>query len=375
MLEDNGLHLPSLSIRGFRGIDELFIPRLGQVTLLAGRNSIGKTTVLDAVRVYAARGRDSALSDLLLDREEVIGATDENGESVPVLDWRALFHNRDASQDAYISIGPRNPAEQLVIKPGISSGAQFNLFGESLDDAHIQVLRAEYGGNREWTISLNAQPPYRLPRTAGRRAQPTLFDEDELRPTIGCEVLGPGLLGNNHLSRLWDGVALTDDEDRAVTALRLVFGTDVERVSVVGDASVYPRRLGRRAVVRLKGQTRPVPLRSLGDGALRLFGVAFALANSRGGFLLIDEAENGIHYSLQRDFWSMVLRTAHDNNVQVLATTHSSDCIKGFAKAASEFRQAEGLLIRLSRQYGDLRAVEYSEEELAIAAEQGIEVR
>ena len=48
------------------------------------------------------------------------------------------------------------------------------------------------------------------------------------------------------------------------------------------------------------------------------YGVALALANSRGGFLLIDEAENGIHYSLQRDFWNMVLRTAHENNVQVL---------------------------------------------------------
>ncbi len=375
MLEDNGLHLPSLSIRGFRGIDELFIPQLGQVTLLAGRNSIGKTTVLDAVRVYAARGRDSALSELLLDREEVIAATDENGESVPVLDWRALFHNRDASQDAYISIGPRNPAEQLVIKPSISSGAQFNLFGEGLDDAHMQVLRAEYGGKGEWTISLNAQPPYRVPRTAGRRDQPSLFDEGEPRSAIGCEFLGPGLLGNNDLSRLWDGVALTDDEERAVGALQLVFGADVERVAVVGDEMAYPRRRGRRAVVRLRGQKRPVPLRSLGDGALRLFGVALALANSRGGFLLIDEAENGIHYSLQRDFWNMVLRTAHENNVQVLASTHSSDCIKGFAKAASDFRDAEGVLIRLSRQYGDLRAVEYPEEELAIAAEQGIEVR
>ena len=132
---------------------------------------------------------------------------------------------------------------------------------------------------------------------------------------------------------------------------------------------------GRRALVRLKGHKQPVPLRSLGDGALRLFGVALALANSHGGFLLIDEAENGIHYSLQRDFWRMVLRTAQENDVQVLATTHSWDCIKGFAQAATQSEDADGVLVRLSRQYGDLRAVEYSEEDLAIAAEQGIEVR
>ena len=56
MAETSPLHLPDLYIEGFRGIDKLSIPRLGRVTLLAGRNSVGKTTVLDAVRVYAARG-------------------------------------------------------------------------------------------------------------------------------------------------------------------------------------------------------------------------------------------------------------------------------------------------------------------------------
>ena len=53
----NGLHLPDLLISNFRGIDRLSIGRLGRVTLLGGRNGVGKTTVLEAVRVYAARGR------------------------------------------------------------------------------------------------------------------------------------------------------------------------------------------------------------------------------------------------------------------------------------------------------------------------------
>ena len=61
MTDTSRLHLPDLTIKGFRGIDELSIPRLGRVTLLAGKNSVGKTTVLDAVRVYAARGRYSTL--------------------------------------------------------------------------------------------------------------------------------------------------------------------------------------------------------------------------------------------------------------------------------------------------------------------------
>ena len=106
-----------------------------------------------------------------------------------------------------------------------------------------------------------------------------------------------------------------------------------------------------------------------------MFGVALALANSRGGFLTIDEAENGIHYSLQSDFWRMALQAASEHDVQVLATTHSDDCVRGFARAAVEVEDVEGVLVRLERKAEKIRAVEYSEEELETAAEQGIEVR
>ncbi len=90
---------------------------------------------------------------------------------------------------------------------------------------------------------------------------------------------------------------------------------------------------------------------------------------------MIDEAENGIHHSVQHDFWKMVLKTAHENNVQVLATTHSWDCAAGFAYAATDVGEVEGVLIRLEGEGGQVRAIEYSEDDLRIAAEQGIEVR
>jgi len=118
-----------------------------------------------------------------------------------------------------------------------------------------------------------------------------------------------------------------------------------------------------------------VPLRSLGDGAVRLFGVAMALACSGDGFLVIDEAENGIHYTVHSDFWRMVLLTAREQNVQVLATTHSWDCVRGFAQAAADGSESDCVLVRLDRNGEEIRAVEYSCEDLATAAEQGIEVR
>ena len=140
---------------------------------------------------------------------------------------------------------------------------------------------------------------------------------------------------------------------------------------MVGDEEGRYRANGHRAVVKLRNDARPVPLKSLGDGVTRLFAAALALANSRDGFLVVDEAENGIHYSVQRDFWRIILRAAHQYNVQVRATTHSSDCVTGFARAAIERHDALGVYVRLERDGDRVRAVEYTEEELGNSGRPG----
>ena len=117
MTEASQLHLPDLTIKGFRGIDELSIPRLGRVTLLAGKNGVGKSTVLDAVRVYAARGRSYTISNILLEHEEAFPAYEEEGETQFRPDWRALFYGRTFDELGCISVGPTDPAKQLTIVP------------------------------------------------------------------------------------------------------------------------------------------------------------------------------------------------------------------------------------------------------------------
>ena len=134
----NPLHLPSLSIKGFRGIDALTIDRLGRVTLIAGKNSVGKTTVLDAIQVYAARGHYDILSQLLTSRQEVSIATlsDVNDQRRFVPDFPALFHGRDVSECARIEIGPKNDTDQLRIEE--------NLLGEDELASQIEKNLSRY---------------------------------------------------------------------------------------------------------------------------------------------------------------------------------------------------------------------------------------
>ena len=101
------LHLPDLSITGFRGVGSLSIARLGRVTMIAGRNGVGKTTVLDAVRVYAARGHPVVLDELLERREEFMSTRDDDNDLVTLPDYAGLFHGWDVTQKKPIIIGPK----------------------------------------------------------------------------------------------------------------------------------------------------------------------------------------------------------------------------------------------------------------------------
>ena len=90
-MSESNLHLPNMTIRRFRGIQDFSIERLGRVTLIAGKNGVGKTTVLDAVRIYAARGQVAVLSSTLNDREELAITADEDNEEAVAPDWEALL--------------------------------------------------------------------------------------------------------------------------------------------------------------------------------------------------------------------------------------------------------------------------------------------
>ena len=366
---DGSLHVPSLWIEGFRGIDSLTINRLGRVTLLAGRNGTGKTTVLDAVRIFADRGRLSSLTAVLDRSEEYAGRVDGEKEIREIPDFEALFHGRQAKTGTSFMIGLAHDSQaQLVVEVSSTDDMPeewMSRLGKPAISA--QVLKIAFSHFEEFLPVFDGDLDGGRWRWPGRH----ISDDDRRPKTLRAEVLGPGLLNNLDLDQRWGEIALTEQEPVALRALNLAASHCIGGVAVVSGGA---RSRSRRVLVKLEDGER-VPLRSLGDGAVRLFGVAVALAGAAGGLLLIDEAENGIHHSLQHEYWRLVLRAAVDNNVQVIATTHGWDCIRGFASASGENSDVEGVVVRLERDDGGLRAVEYSEEELQTATGQGIEVR
>ena len=374
------LHLPDLSIRAFRGIDNLQIPRLGRVTLVVGENGIGKTTLIEAVRVYASRGNTDTLCAILAEREEFYSVHFNRSSSA--VNWSPLFFGRDPEQVSELSIGPIATDQRLYIEADtlwLGNAKRTVIASTSWQDPSpaTTLLRIGFGHSNQ---IVGNGPPFKSPLlrrlpTNPKQNMPKIASSDQDLTAVECLNLGPMVMDSGMIGRLWPRVVRAGFEDFTLEALRLVYGAEIECISVIplNDRDADKPRI--QVAVKVKGRATPVSIRSLGDGAMRMFGVGLCLAASRDGFLTVDEAGNGIHHTRQASFWSMILQTAERNNVQVIATTHSWDSVCGFAEAISNPSNGQGVLLRLERHQGNLRAVEYSAKHLSVAATEGIEVR
>lgn len=334
--------------------------------------------MLEALRILASDVSPSVLYDILRFREEDARDTEESAllaDSEDMFPLSSLFHGfpqfsaelrpikieaSGKSKSMNLSIGAGWYSEERD-QNGIRRRfpAQPRLFAN--DNVAFPALLIETDGAQRF------MPLDVLSRNQRARFLGALTNE----PRMTCIAVNPyGGERTATLGALWDKIALSDHEDDIVKALQII-DPEIKAVSMIGGEG---GRLQRTAIVRASNMRRPVPLRSYGDGVNRLFGIVLSQVNAQDGLLLIDEFENGMHYSIQRDAWRIVFDLAKRLDIQVVATSHSWDTIEAFQHVANEHTE-DGVLIRLSRRGDEIIPTLFREDELAIATRDRIEVR
>ncbi len=107
----------------------------------------------------------------------------------------------------------------------------------------------------------------------------------------------------------------------------------------------------------------------------RIMAMAIAITQCKGGMLLVDEIDTGLHHTVMSDMWKLIFGAAKELDVQVFATTHSFDCIQSLANVCLADAGTTNHVTLQRIEMGKLRAIPYSESEIKIAAERNIEVR
>ena len=70
-----------------------------------------------------------------------------------------------------------------------------------------------------------------------------------------------------------------------------------------------------------------LPVSMSGDGLRRFLNIVAGSANPKNTMILIDEIDNGLHYSAYKKLWEAIFALATTTNKQVFVTTHSKETL------------------------------------------------
>lgn len=377
--------LSSLHIQNFRNLNDLKIEGMKRVNLFTGKNNVGKSVLLEALSVYASRGDFEWLNQLLRDRGERLnrrGLDDYTEQNAAM--YASLFRDRLVSfaKDRSVRIGPiesdlfgdvANTPDTVTMRfvkykdeldtetdPSRTIRRRKILPGDSSSEDGAVALQIGFGGINT-LYPLSEQNP----------ARP--FYRHEGNGSLNFQFIRTKNIDRIENDALWDNITLSPKEDYVIKALRII-EPFVERIAFVGSADEAAGRT-RRAVVKTRESDLVIPIRSMGDGMNRILSIVLACVNSDKGMLLLDEFENGLHYTVQESLWKLVFELSFQLGIQVFATTHSSDCVAAFTAVLNSGYEENGMLARLENSETGVQVVPFTAEELRIATGQDIETR
>lgn len=374
-----------IEIKNFKNLDGLKIDSLARVNLLVGKNNVGKSTLLEAISIFLAKGSIDHIKEILDIRGEGVdfSSREEKIAEKEIERFVSLYKNRDLK--AFLN----RPVEfkATVNEGGVESEADLSIRIVQLEE---KIEKDEDGIER--TIRkvvdnevdhLESNLTYGMFSSFKGKASLYLFGRKWApRPVsekmVPFEYVRTSQIASQRSPALFDKIALSPLEDEIIRALQIIeprinalnFLKDQETLSY---GSYRDREDNRIPIVVLSGSSQRYRLSSMGDGINRILTIILALLNCKDGVLLLDEVENGLHYSVQLQLWQIIFDLSDRLNIQVFATTHSNDCIKSFIEAD---RTNNGRLIRLEQRGDSVVAVSYNDSErLSFAVDHDIEIR
>ena len=259
--------------QGLSGIADLTIPTLGRVNLITGRNDVGKSSILEALRLFAQNAAPQVILDILRNREEDYRAGNESEglEELEELEGKfplsSLFYGfpRQPSScyKVVVSSSREGFTEKLSIYVNWVPVENFASRGQVSQRRGQQSSTGDFDEILSLVVETTGEEPnfYRLEDFIKPLPISRLLRNRRTR--IPHQFVSPHGSGRTaHLGLLWDEVIYQGVEHYVLEALHII-EPRISALFMVGDED---SRRSRKAIVRADNLKAPVPLRSFGDG-------------------------------------------------------------------------------------------------------------
>ena len=312
--------IDELRIQNFRGFASLELRDLKRVNLVVGENNSGKTSLLEAILLLCEPSRVSELPGLFRAKQ--------GNPDLRCFRWLL----RDAAQGGEGLLSAKAGTAEWALRlspPGHQAG----------------VIT---GGNFIQN-PVDPGPPGRPDEATANRPRGRLFYQGaaflvwgDPGPKGRCRIISVQNRDPNALVTLVGKANRKGDGEETLQRLLAKVDPRIRKVRV------DPGEDGNQVIVDI-GLSELVPVSQAGEGIYRLVSILADIIGEKPDVMLIDEVENGLHHSIHEQIWAGLAETAEKLNVQIIATTHSEECLQAAHNAFLSRKEYDLSVIQLFR--------------------------
>ena len=351
----------NLEIKNFRGIDRLVMDDFSRVNGFLGQNGSGKSSILEAILMLTGMSNPGLPQSINMLRSR--GAVGQ------YLDVRYFFHNLVLTTPPEVSSEQNDGVKRhMILKMPFVFDEQTQVttpIGQiQRSDAMVQVNQVEM----DFDITAdNIVNQYKSTMTFNQQG---LIKERKIaegyQEKLYASLIPASLAASNATSDLAE---LVKRKMKQLVVDRLTFfDKKITAVEVLADG----------VFVGIEGVPELLPISMHGDGMFRYLTIVAASANPITNIVLLDEIENGLHYSAYKKLWEAIFALATTTNKQVFVTTHSKETLCRLNEMLEEnpaYLQEMRLYTIANTQKNGYQAYKYTYEGLSGACENDVELR
>lgn len=353
-----------VSFQNFRGFKHLELSDLAQITLLSGKNNAGKSTVLEGLFLLVDHsdsmcfGKIGNLRGLL---------------AIPDFDilWKPLFYQLNTDEHIRISTRLEHDTELTYYREDSYSPLPQDLKGMTPEAMSRFMSSAQSGYTLGFQLT-QKQNEISYTETGHFVAGPdgivvTVDPNSQKVPMPLTQLINSTILTLQSPVELFGRLELDGRKGEVLDILKNMDRalSDITAITINGQTQLYGNMGGKL-----------LPMRLAGDGMNRLLYILLSIIEYPDSIILIDEIENGFHYSMYPLIWEAIANAAQKSNCQVIATTHSYECVAGAIEGIEKADMKNNFcFFRLAQEKNGRYAHRFSYDVLRTALDAEMEVR
>ncbi|MDA8031960.1 MAG: ATP-binding protein, partial [Alphaproteobacteria bacterium] len=308
-----------ITINNFRILEQFTCRDFKTINVVGGDNNVGKTTLLEALFLLSGYSDISFIQRLFNWRGLIMEEK---------RDLKILFSRLDINKNIKIS-GKYNDNEikldyePLVGKDGDILGIEYNF---------------KFNGKGSGSSIIKYNPEQQLidPITGLKLPpqSPFLLKDDIKKPDlqkiehISSKIFNADSLPNRvSMSEDFDELIGNGGRDELIQILNEIFNENI--------TEIFNKRSLIKILIKEYKERGALPFNFLGGGMNKLLPILCGIASNK-KVLLIDEIENGLHYSKAKQILTFLFNKAIEKKIQLFITSHSADVIKAIVEILND---------------------------------------